>query len=129
MVSGLLSIDLVILLTWQLSDPLQRRLEHFALENPLSSSDDIKILPELEHCESENNSIWLGRFYTICNSTSTRFARFARPAFRSAPEMKIQQNTNERILSRNPNQNQNSGPTNKQTTWALIGMEKIYIYV
>lgn len=60
MVSGLLSIDLVILLTWQLSDPLQRRLETFPLEKPLSTTDDIRIRPELEHCESENNSIWLG---------------------------------------------------------------------
>lgn len=60
MVSGLLSIDLVILLTWQFSDPLQRRLESFPLEDPLSSTDDIKIRPELEHCESENNSVWLG---------------------------------------------------------------------
>lgn len=62
MVSGLLSIDLVILLTWQLSDPLQRRLESFPLEDPLSSNDDIKIRPELEHCESENNSVWLGKY-------------------------------------------------------------------
>lgn len=60
MVAGLLSIDLVILLTWQLSDPLQRRLETFPLEKPLSTFDDIRIRPELEHCESENNSIWLG---------------------------------------------------------------------
>lgn len=60
MVSGLLSVDLVILLTWQLSDPLQRRLETFPLEKPLLSTDDIRISPELEHCESENQSIWLG---------------------------------------------------------------------
>lgn len=60
MVSGLLSIDLVILLTWQLSDPLQRRLETFPLEKPMLSTDDIRISPELEHCESENQSIWLG---------------------------------------------------------------------
>lgn len=60
MVSALLSVDLVILLTWQLSDPLQRRLETFPLEKPLLSTDDIRISPELEHCESENQSIWLG---------------------------------------------------------------------
>lgn len=65
MVSGLLSIDLVILLTWQFSDPLQRRLESFPLEDPLSSNDDIKIRPELEHCESENNSVWLGKYLNI----------------------------------------------------------------
>lgn len=65
MVSGLLSIDLIILLTWQLSDPLQRRLESFPLEDPLSSNDDIKIRPELEHCESENNSVWLGKYFNV----------------------------------------------------------------
>uniref|UniRef100_A0A1B0CTX3 G-protein coupled receptors family 3 profile domain-containing protein n=2 Tax=Lutzomyia longipalpis TaxID=7200 RepID=A0A1B0CTX3_LUTLO len=63
MVSGLLSVDLVIMLTWQLYDPLQRRLETFPLEDPTSTNDDVKIRPELEHCESENNSIWLGVIY------------------------------------------------------------------
>lgn len=60
MVAGLLSVDLVILITWQLSDPLQRHLEQFPLEEPLSTLDDIKIRPELEHCESQNDLIWLG---------------------------------------------------------------------
>lgn len=60
MVTGFLVVDLVILLTWQLYDPLQRRIEVFPLEDPLSVDDDIKIQPQLEHCESENNNIWLG---------------------------------------------------------------------
>ncbi|CAO1348857.1 unnamed protein product [Diamesa tonsa] len=63
MVSGLLVVDLIILLTWQLQDPLERRLETFPLEDPISISDDIKIRPELEHCESINNSVWLGVIY------------------------------------------------------------------
>ncbi|XP_055710587.1 gamma-aminobutyric acid type B receptor subunit 1 isoform X2 [Phlebotomus papatasi] len=63
MVSGLLSVDLVIMLTWQLYDPLQRRLETFPLEYPVATDDDVRIRPELEHCESENNSIWLGVIY------------------------------------------------------------------
>uniref|UniRef100_A0A182J9B7 G-protein coupled receptors family 3 profile domain-containing protein n=1 Tax=Anopheles atroparvus TaxID=41427 RepID=A0A182J9B7_ANOAO len=63
MVSGLLTVDLVILLTWQMQDPLQRRLEAFPLEDPISSNDDVKIRPELEHCESHNNSVWLGVIY------------------------------------------------------------------
>jgi gamma-aminobutyric acid type B receptor len=62
MVTGLLVADLVILLTWQLQDPLQRRLETFPLEDPISTNDDVKIRPELEHCESQNNSVWLGEF-------------------------------------------------------------------
>lgn len=64
MVSGLLAVDLVILLTWQIYDPLQRRLETFPLEDPESINDDVKIRPELEHCESDNNSVWLGKTQT-----------------------------------------------------------------
>lgn len=62
MVSCLLIVDFVILITWQIQDPLERTLESFPLEDPISVSDDIKIRPELEHCESENNSIWLGKW-------------------------------------------------------------------
>lgn len=60
MVSGLLVIDAVILLSWQLRDPLRRRVELFPLEDPPNALDDVKIRPELEHCESEHNTIWLG---------------------------------------------------------------------
>nr|CAD7265012.1 unnamed protein product [Timema shepardi] len=52
MVTGFLLVDLVLLLTWQLYDPLQRRIEVFPLEDPVSTEDDVKIRPELEHCES-----------------------------------------------------------------------------
>nr|CAD7406403.1 unnamed protein product [Timema cristinae] len=51
MVTGFLLVDLVLLLTWQLYDPLQRRIEVFPLEDPVSTEDDVKIRPELEHCE------------------------------------------------------------------------------
>lgn len=60
MVAGLLAVDLVFLLAWQIYDPMQRRIEVFPLEDPVNTDDDIKIRPELEHCESENNNIWLG---------------------------------------------------------------------
>lgn len=68
MVTGFLLVDIVILLTWQLYDPLQRRIEVFPLENPVSTEDDIKIRPELEHCESENNNVWLGKTEMILSS-------------------------------------------------------------
>lgn len=71
MVSGLLVVDLIILLTWQLQDPLERRLETFPLEDPISISDDIKIRPELEHCESINNSVWLGESLNLLQKTTT----------------------------------------------------------
>lgn len=85
MVSGLLAVDLVLLLTWQLYDPLQRRLETFPLEDPLSIDDDVKIRPELEHCESEHNSVWLGELnlfnfkfltFVIITSSSSFFHRY-----------------------------------------------------
>lgn len=65
MVSGLLFVDAVLLLCWQLRDPLRRRVETFPLEDPPSALDDIKIRPELEHCESEHNTVWLGRILKI----------------------------------------------------------------
>jgi gamma-aminobutyric acid type B receptor len=68
MVTGFLLVDLVILLTWQLYDPLQRRIEVFPLEDPPSTDDDIKIRPELEHCESENNNVWLGKTKMLSSS-------------------------------------------------------------
>ena len=67
MVSGLVCVDIVILVIWQLTDPLQRVMETFPLENPITTTDDIKIRPELEHCESTNNSMWLGNSNKICN--------------------------------------------------------------
>lgn len=63
MVSGLLVVDFVILLAWQLHDPLQREIEHFPLEDPMSALDDSKIRPELEHCRSVHNTVWLGVIY------------------------------------------------------------------
>ncbi|EEB17707.1 class C metabotropic glutamate-like G-protein coupled receptor GPRgbb1, putative [Pediculus humanus corporis] len=63
MVCGLLVVDFIILLVWQIYDPLQRRIEIFSLEEPLNTFDDIKIRPELEHCESEHNNVWMGIIY------------------------------------------------------------------
>ncbi|XP_074106858.1 gamma-aminobutyric acid type B receptor subunit 1 isoform X1 [Cotesia typhae] len=64
MVSALLAIDFIILGAWQGLDPLQRTIEVFPLEaSPHGDDDDAKISPELEHCESQNNSIWLGLVY------------------------------------------------------------------
>ncbi|KAJ8971646.1 hypothetical protein NQ317_001395 [Molorchus minor] len=63
MVSGLLVMDFIIMLAWQLLDPLQRRIELFPLEAPDSALDDAQIRPELEHCESHNNNVWLSLIY------------------------------------------------------------------
>lgn len=65
MVAILLTIDVLILGTWQLIDPLQRTIEVFPLEASTDGDDDAKIRPELEHCESHHNGIWLGMKYFI----------------------------------------------------------------
>lgn len=61
MVSALLAIDVVILGIWQVLDPLQRTIEVFPLKSPTFGEDDAMIRPELEHCESEHNGVWLGK--------------------------------------------------------------------
>ncbi|XP_063393215.1 gamma-aminobutyric acid type B receptor subunit 1 isoform X1 [Cydia fagiglandana] len=63
MVGGLLVVDATLLTTWQLRDPLQREVETFSLESPRHHDDDVHIRPELEHCESKNNTVWLGLMY------------------------------------------------------------------
>ncbi|XP_049887183.1 gamma-aminobutyric acid type B receptor subunit 1 [Pectinophora gossypiella] len=63
MVGGLLAVDAALLTAWQLRDPLQRRVEVFPLEAPRHHDDDVHIRPELEHCESEHNTVWLGVMY------------------------------------------------------------------
>ncbi|XP_012349209.1 gamma-aminobutyric acid type B receptor subunit 1 isoform X2 [Apis florea] len=64
MVSGLLAVDIVLLVCWQVLDPLQRKMESFSLESPPFGDDDARIRPELEHCESTHNNIWLGLIYS-----------------------------------------------------------------
>lgn len=54
-------MDMIVLGTWQGVDPLQRTLEEFPLEPPENADEDYKIKPELEHCESAHNNIWLGK--------------------------------------------------------------------
>ncbi|GBO45051.1 Gamma-aminobutyric acid type B receptor subunit 1 [Araneus ventricosus] len=60
MIGMLLLLDVLILSAWQIIDPLQRKMEVFPLEDPEFKEEDIKIEPQLEHCESENNAVWLG---------------------------------------------------------------------
>ncbi|XP_042204877.1 gamma-aminobutyric acid type B receptor subunit 1-like isoform X2 [Homarus americanus] len=63
MVGSFVVVDVIVLSVWQAVDPLQRTLEVFPLEKPKDAVEDIKIKPELEHCESRHNTIWLGLLY------------------------------------------------------------------
>ncbi len=60
---GLISIDILVLSTWVIVDPLYRKLDPLALEDPANTDQDIKIRPSLEHCDSEHQNIWLGVVY------------------------------------------------------------------
>ncbi|CAL4133132.1 unnamed protein product, partial [Meganyctiphanes norvegica] len=63
MVTCFVVIDLIILTVWQIIDPLKRILQKFPLETPPNTVEDIKLMPELEHCESSYNKVWLGVLY------------------------------------------------------------------
>jgi len=65
LVATLVGIDVVYLSIWTLVDPMLRTIETFQAELPLDTTEDIKIKPELEHCESVHNNIWLGITYSF----------------------------------------------------------------
>uniref|UniRef100_A0A8C4ND84 Gamma-aminobutyric acid (GABA) B receptor, 1b n=1 Tax=Eptatretus burgeri TaxID=7764 RepID=A0A8C4ND84_EPTBU len=58
-VGGLLAIDFLLLLLWQILDPLKRTVEAFTQEKP-DRDEDILIIPQLEHCSSRKHITWLG---------------------------------------------------------------------
>ncbi|CAG0886915.1 unnamed protein product [Darwinula stevensoni] len=61
MVVFFLVVDGAILIAWEVVDPLERKMESFpAVSSP---QEDVEIRPELEHCRSVNNEIWLGIMY------------------------------------------------------------------
>ncbi|KAL4219318.1 Gamma-aminobutyric acid type B receptor subunit 1 [Mactra antiquata] len=60
---AVVGLDLIILSTWQIIDPMYRALEMFDLEPAPSTDQDIMFVPYLEHCQSHNNSVWLGVVY------------------------------------------------------------------
>lgn len=63
MLCGLLSVDIILLVTWQIVDPLRRKIETFSLElPPFGDDEDAMIKPELEHCSSEQYSLWIGKY-------------------------------------------------------------------
>ena len=59
MIGILLLVDLILLTVWQVIDPLYRLVEDFDKEEHYE--EDLEIQPQLEHCEAEHLSIWLGK--------------------------------------------------------------------
>lgn len=54
---------------------MYRDIEIFDLEPSPSTDQDIKLKPYLEHCHSDNNSIWLGRSVSILVFKILNFSR------------------------------------------------------
>ena len=63
-VGSLLALDLVLLVTWSLVDPLRRQVHNFATEKG-DPEDDVEIQPQLEHCKSTHHTVWLGKINVI----------------------------------------------------------------
>ncbi|RMX44624.1 hypothetical protein pdam_00002738 [Pocillopora damicornis] len=61
MVVVLLSIDVIILVIWQIVDPLTNKVENLTLQ--VSQEDDTGIQPYITMCTCENITIWLACIY------------------------------------------------------------------
>ncbi|XP_021920586.1 uncharacterized protein LOC110830235 isoform X2 [Zootermopsis nevadensis] len=61
-VGVLLVIDLIIMTTWQVTDPFYRETKQME-PYPHPSSEDILIVPENEYCQSERMTIFVGSIY------------------------------------------------------------------
>ncbi|XP_065574431.1 gamma-aminobutyric acid type B receptor subunit 1-like isoform X2 [Artemia franciscana] len=57
---GFVAVDIVLLSVWYFIDPLRRSVESFPLEEPTDFTEDLLIRPLMEHCESKNQTTWLG---------------------------------------------------------------------
>jgi gamma-aminobutyric acid type B receptor len=49
-------IDIAVLVVWYFRSPMSRKVETFDPESPENTDDDVKIQPQLEHCDA--NLIW-----------------------------------------------------------------------
>jgi len=69
----LLLLDVAVLIAWQILDPLKRDLETFAMEEPTDTDEDIQLMPQLEHCISNNLSVWLGKFSVFSFTVQAKY--------------------------------------------------------
>lgn len=61
MLSSFLLIDTITLVVWFFQSPMSRKVEIFDLESPIDTEEDVKIQPQLEHCDA--NLLWYGIIY------------------------------------------------------------------
>ncbi|XP_070566216.1 gamma-aminobutyric acid type B receptor subunit 2-like [Ptychodera flava] len=61
-VGALVFVDLLILISWGINDPL-KRVEHYEEPQPDPRGRDISIIPIMQHCKSNRMTIWLSVIY------------------------------------------------------------------
>lgn len=61
MIAMFCALDALILIGWHFHSPMNRKVEVFELEAPDITDEDIKIQPQLEHCDA--NLVWYGVVY------------------------------------------------------------------
>ena len=66
-VGSLLSIDLALLIVWNVVDPLLRQVHNFQKEPSQDPEVDVEIQPQLEHCKSQHHTVWLGKSLYVHN--------------------------------------------------------------
>ncbi|KAK0397022.1 hypothetical protein QR680_001946 [Steinernema hermaphroditum] len=59
-IACLFVLDVVIILSWIVFDPLQREEQRFHLQDPSDADDDVMLLPILELCQSKHQEVWIG---------------------------------------------------------------------
>lgn len=52
------ALDIIIIVIWFFQNPMSRKVEIFELESPEDTDEDIKIQPQLEHCDA--HLMWYG---------------------------------------------------------------------
>ena len=58
MLTGFCLIDVAVLVVWFFRSPMSRKVETFDYESPENTDEDVKIQPQLEHCDA--NYLWYG---------------------------------------------------------------------
>ena len=56
------AVDIIIMTAWSLINPFYPDIETFPREQPDVVEKDIELLPQLEHCHSQNLFIWYGAY-------------------------------------------------------------------
>lgn len=57
---------MVILVFWTILDPLRtKRLKFNLLEPQAGTKEDVMYMPVLEFCQSENQEVWTGNYFTL----------------------------------------------------------------